>query len=194
MTPVRTLCVYCGSRVGRRDSHADTARALGQRMAGEGISLVFGGGRMGIMGILAGAVLAAGGRVTGIIPDHLQQTEPEHEGLTELIVVDSMHTRKRKMFERADGFIILPGGLGTLDETFEIITWKQLGLHAKPIVIADFDGYWSPLLELLEHLIDEEFAGRQIRELYSVARDVDDIFRLLAEAPVPGIAPQPDRI
>ena len=146
---IRTLCVYCGSSNAVAPRHLAAAAELGRLAAGRGIEIVFGGGHVGLMGALADGALVAGGRVTGVIPGHLEAREVGHRGVTELIVVDSMHTRKRRMFEIADAFCALPGGLGTLDETFEIITWKQLGLHDKPIVLVNVEGFWNPLLDLV---------------------------------------------
>jgi len=149
------------------------------------IGLVYGGGRIGLMGLLADAALEAGGEVTGIIPDHLHDREIGHAGLTELRVVDDMHERKRLMAELADAFAILPGGLGTLEEMLEVITWKQLGLHDKPIFIIDVEGYWTPLLRLFDHVIDEGFAGRDARGLYRVLSRVEDLAAAMREAPQP---------
>ena len=190
MSEVRSICVYCGSsgRVAQR--YRRSAERLGTEIGGRGMRLIYGGGRVGLMGLTADAVLAAGGAVVGIIPEHIQVLEVEHTGLTELHIVDSMHTRKRMMFERSDAFVVLPGGLGTLDETFEIITWKQLGLHDKPIVIVDDGGYWKPLLELLEHMIDGGFARVEHLDLFRVVDDVDHVFDALALAPEPAIAPE----
>ena len=156
--------------------------------------MVYGGGRVGLMGIAADAAIAAGGEVVGIIPEHIQSAEIEHTGLTELHVVDSMHTRKRMMVERADAFVILPGGLGTLDEAFEILTWKQLQLHDKPIVIADVDGYWRPLLGLIDHMVAQGFARIDRSALYSVADQIDDVFEALEVAPAPCRPAQPKKL
>jgi uncharacterized protein (TIGR00730 family) len=142
---IRRLCVYCGSSPGVDPRYREAARALGGGLAARGIELVYGGGRNGLMGLVADAVLAGGGKVTGVIPLHLQNRELAHVGLSELLVVDSMHERKRVMAERADAFAVLPGGIGTLDETVEILSWRQLGLHDKPIYVVDIAGYWSPL-------------------------------------------------
>ena len=131
-----------------------------------------------------------GGEVIGIIPGHIQELEVEHTGLTELHVVDSMHTRKRMMFDRSDAFVVLPGGLGTLDETFEIVTWKQLGLHDKPVVIVNADGYWQPMLDMLEHMIGSGFARPEHRALFRVVDDVEAVFDALALEPEPVIEPQ----
>ena len=131
------------------------------------------------MGAVADAVLAAGGEVLGIIPEHLQQAELGHRGLTELKIVDSMHTRKRMMFDLSEAFIVLPGGMGTLDETFEIITWRQLGLHDKPIILLNHEEYWAPFLELVDHVIDNGFARPAARQLFSVASSIGRLFDLL---------------
>ena len=141
------------------DTYKDAAHQLGTLLGQNGHQLVYGGGRVGLMGIIADATLAAGGPVVGIIPEHIQVLEVEHTGLSELLVVDSMHTRKRMMVDRSDAFVVLPGGLGTLDETFEILTWKQLRLHDKPIVVANIDGYWDPLEGMTGYMITVRAAG-----------------------------------
>ena len=141
MADIASLCVYCGSRFGERPDYRETAVHLGQEIARQGIRLIYGGGHVGLMGAVADAVLEAGGHVVGVIPKHLQDWEVGHKGLTEMHVVDSMHSRKQLMFELSDGFVALPGGIGTLDETFEIMTWRQLRLHDKPLVILDQDGF-----------------------------------------------------
>ncbi len=194
MITLSSICVYCGSNKGGDPAYAAEAARLGGLMAEAGVRLVFGGGRVGIMGILADAVLAGGGEVTGIIPKHLSRVEVAHAELTEIIVTDSMHSRKQKMFERSDGFAVLPGGLGTLDETFEIITWKQLGLHDKPIVLVDSGGFWRPLLDLVDHVIDQGFAKPAARDYFTVIPSVDAVIPALSRAPEPRIAPQPERL
>ena len=145
--------------------------------------MVYGGGRIGLMGLAADACLAGGGEVIGVIPDFLQQREVDHPGVKELIVVGTMHARKQRMTDLADAFVILPGGLGTLDEFFEILTWKQLGLHSKPIILLDAAGYWQKLLELLEHMIEKRFVREEMRALWEVAADVDRLFEILALEP-----------
>ncbi|QJE72976.1 TIGR00730 family Rossman fold protein [Aerophototrophica crusticola] len=185
MTALRNVCVYCGSSGSVDPSYKEAAHALGTALAERGLGLVYGGGRVGLMGIVADAALAAGGEVVGIIPEHIQKLEVEHTGLTELHVVDSMHTRKRMMVERSDAFIILPGGLGTLDEAFEIITWRQLKLHDKPIIIADIGGYWQPLRDLLTHLKDTGFGRGDIDQLYTFVERVEDILPALRREPEP---------
>ena len=140
--------------------------------------LVYGGGHVGLMGIVADAGLKAGAEVIGIIPEHIRSKEIQHNGLTQLHVVPDMHTRKRMMVERSDAFVILPGGLGTLDETFEIITWKMLKLHSKPIIIFNFQGFWDPLLALIDNIVKEKFLSADLI-LYSVANTVDEMLKLL---------------
>src|SRR5436190_18581207 len=145
MPQIRSLCVYCGSSSAVDEKYRAAATELGASLAAAGIELVYGGGGVGLMGLLADAVLAGGGRVIGIIPGALRDAELAHEGASELVIVGNMHERKRLMAERADAFAVLPGGIGTLDETFEILTWRHLGLHDKPIYIVDVAGYWRPL-------------------------------------------------
>ena len=165
MAAVKSLCVYCGSSIDVRETHREAARTLGSALASAGIRLVYGGGQIGLMGLIADAALAAGGTVTGIIPKFLDQLEIGHTGCTELIVTENMHDRKLKMASMADAFVTLPGGFGTLDETFEILTWKQLRLHDKPIVIADIDGYWTPLLALMANQFEENYVRPEHRDL-----------------------------
>jgi len=154
---MHTLCVYCGSNAGGSPAYAEAAKALGTRLAEDGLRLVYGGGNVGLMGILANAVLDADGEVIGVIPGQLVEWEVAHKNLTELIVVDSMHQRKQRMFELADGFVALPGGFGTLDEMFEMLTWRQLGLGHKPCAFLDVNGFWQPLMAMLEHMVAERF-------------------------------------
>jgi len=183
MQNIRSLCVYCGSSGAVAAQYRDAANELGAQLARAGIVLVYGGGRVGLMGLLADATLAAEGKVTGIIPSRLRDAEVAHRGVTELIVVDSMHERKRLMAERADAFAILPGGIGTLDEMFEIVSWKQLRLHDKPILLVDIGGYWAPLLALLDHVVDTGFAGAQTRGLLQVVPSIAALLEALSEAP-----------
>ena len=181
----RALCVYCGSSSAVAPQHLAAATELGRLAAGRGIEIVFGGGGAGLMGALANGALDAGGRVTGIIPEHLRELEVHHDGVSEMIVVDNMHTRKRRMFELSDAFCALPGGLGTLDETFEIITWKQLGLHDKPVVLVNVAGFWDPLLALLAHQLEAGYIRPRHAALYSVAEDIESVFDALDAAPPP---------
>ncbi len=194
MSEITTLCVYCGSRVGNRETFRTEAVRLGRMMAERDIALVYGGGAIGIMGVMADAVLEAGGRVIGIIPEHLERTEVGHRGVSELVVVPSMHARKQMMVERSDGFVVLPGGLGTLDETFEIITWKQLALHDKPIVIADLDGYWQPLAALIDAVVDNGFAEPSVRDLATIVGSIDEVLPAIERAPAATPTAHPERL
>ncbi|MFC7331840.1 TIGR00730 family Rossman fold protein [Rhodocista pekingensis] len=187
MSTIRSVCVYCGSSGQVADTYKQAAHDLGRRIGAAGLRLVYGGGRVGLMGITADAALAEGGEVVGIIPEHIQALEVDHTGLTELHVVDSMHTRKAMMVSRSDAFVILPGGLGTLDEAFEIITWRQLRLHDKPIIIVDVDGYWAPLRALLTHIRETGFGRMEIERLYTFVDRVEDVLPALAVAPVPTV-------
>ena len=190
MARVNRLCVYCGASDQVDAAYREAAVELGDRLAGAGIELIYGGGRIGLMGRLADAVLLAGGRVTGIIPGHLHNREIGHHGVSELIVVGSMHERKQLMFERADAFAVLPGGIGTIEETFEIITWKQLLLHDKPIVVVDIAGYWQKLQALVDHVIEKGFASRRSRALFQVVETVDMLMEALAAAHEPVLEPE----
>ena len=183
MQNIRSLCVYCGSSGAVEAQYRDAASELGANLAQAGIALVYGGGRVGLMGLLADAALAAEGKVTGIIPSRLRDAEVAHRGVTELVVVDSMHERKRLMAERSDAFAILPGGIGTLDEMFEIVSWKQLRLHDKPIFLVDIGGYWAPLRALLDHIIDTGFAREQIWRSLQVVQSIAALMTVLSEVP-----------
>jgi len=185
MANLSSLCVYCGSKFGGDPEHRAAAERLGQMMAERGVQLVFGGGRVGLMGVIANAVMAGGGEVIGVIPDHLHEIEVGHDGLTELHVVDSMHTRKQKMFDLSDAFVVLPGGLGTMDETFEIITWRQLHLHDKPVILVDNEGYWQPFTNLIQHIIDHGFARKSAADLFTVVGGIDDVIPAIEAAPEP---------
>jgi uncharacterized protein (TIGR00730 family) len=189
-----SLCVYCGSGLGVDSRHLEAARDLGRLLAERHIRLIYGGARIGLMGTLADAALGAGGEVVGIIPGHLDKTELGHRGATELIVVDSMHERKYMMFEQSDAFAIMPGGLGTLDETFEMLTWRKLGLHDKPIILVDIAGYWRPLLALIDHVIIQGFAAPTDRDLYKVVTSVEELVQAVETAPRPKTAAQPERL
>ncbi|NJD05868.1 MAG: TIGR00730 family Rossman fold protein [Methylococcaceae bacterium] len=175
---MRNLCVFCGSRAGRRPEYRGAAEGVGHLLASRGIQLVYGGGNVGLMGVVADACLAGGGRVVGVIPESLVGREVagravEHAGLSRLEVVDSMHTRKARMAELADGFIALPGGFGTYEELFEILTWAQLGFHAKPVGLVNVCGYYDPLLALCDQALREEFLSPASRRLL-IARDGPD--------------------
>lgn len=166
--PAHRLCVYCGSSTGNRPEFAAAARALGMAMAAQGIGLVYGGGGVGLMGEVARAVLTAGGHVTGIIPDFLVSKERMLDGVNELIVTHTMHERKMAMFERSTGFVALPGGIGTLEELSEIMTWAQLQQHARPVIVVNTSGYWSSLIALLDEMKRDGF----IRPGFEVKLDV----------------------
>ncbi|MDP3371699.1 MAG: TIGR00730 family Rossman fold protein [Candidatus Paracaedibacteraceae bacterium] len=174
------LCVYCGASERSDPTYRQAAVDMGKIIGKNQLGLVYGGGRMGLMGLIADAVLDNGGKAVGFIPEHLDQREGAHHGLTELYIVDSMHTRKLRMSERADMFIILPGGFGTLDEMFEIITWKQLGIHHKPIVIVNINGYWDPLKQLIDKVVDSHFAYDEHRHFMKI---VDSVEGVLAHLP-----------
>jgi uncharacterized protein (TIGR00730 family) len=166
---LKSVCVFCGSAPGRDPRFAQAARETGTLLAQRGLALVYGGGHVGMMGALADAALAAGGQVTGVIPEHLMRPEVAHLGLSELVVVDSMHQRKRLMADRADCFLVLPGGYGTLDETFEMVTWLQLGLQRKPLALVNVGGYFEPLLRWLQHAVDCGFVHPGQAHLLRVA-------------------------
>jgi uncharacterized protein (TIGR00730 family) len=168
------VCVFCGANPGRRPAYLAVAAELGRALAGRGIGLVYGAGGVGVMGAVSDAALQAGGRVTGVIPRALVDREAGRTDLDDLRIVASMHERKALMHELSDGFIALPGGLGTFEELFEILTWRQLGLHAKPVAVLDVDGYFDPLVAMLDHATSEGFVARGDRELVVRARTIDD--------------------
>lgn len=172
----RRLCVFCGSsnRVDAR--YRAAATAFGHLIAERGDELVYGGGRVGLMGLVADAALERGARVIGIIPRFLMDLEVGHGAVSELVVTDSMHERKAEMYERADAFVVLPGGLGTLDETIEVLTWSQLRLSTKPVVLVDVAGYWRPLLALIDHTIEAGFTRPANRSLFTVVTSVEAVF------------------
>lgn len=188
MTSIRSICVYCGSRSGNDNRFAAVARDFGHMLAANRITLVYGGGGVGLMGILARAAKEHGGRVIGVIPRHLDQIEIKQTGLDELHIVDDMHSRKRKMFDLSDAFVALPGAIGTLDETIEVITWRQLGLHDKPILLVNDRDYWKPFLALLTHIKAEGFANGHLDELYEVVAGIHEVLPALAKAPAPALA------
>lgn len=177
---MKRVCVFCGSSAGSRPEYADSAERLGRAVAGQGLELVYGGASVGLMGVLADTVLSRGGTVRGVIPEALIAREIAHEDLTELRVVTSMHERKRVMAELADGFLALPGGMGTLEELTEILTWAQLGLHSKPFGVLNVAGYFSPWLSFLDHAVDEGFISKEHRAMLAVDDDPDALLRTLA--------------
>jgi len=182
MAPVRTVCVYCGSGFGGDPAFRAAAETLGTAIAQAGMGLVYGGGDVGLMGTVARAALAAGGHVTGIIPDFLQAREHMLDAVQETVVVPDMHTRKRLMFERSDAFVTLPGGIGTLEELVEQLTWAQLGQHRKPVVLVSVADFWAPLLALFAHMRGHGFIREGLDLSYSVARDAAAVVPLLREA------------
>ncbi|WP_222564748.1 TIGR00730 family Rossman fold protein [Novilysobacter antarcticus] len=160
---MQSVCVYCGSHSGSRPVYAEHARDLGQRLAENGLGVIYGGGNVGLMGIMADAALAAGGEVIGVIPEQLVDWEVAHPRLSRLEVVPSMHARKARMFELSDGFIALPGGFGTLDEMFEMLTWRQLGIGDKPCAFLDVDGFYEPLIGMMDRMVAEHFVNAEQR-------------------------------
>ena len=183
MTEIKNVCVYCGSSSRVDDAYKNAATELGGLIAKEGWGVVYGGGRVGLMGLVADSTLKAGGDVVGIIPSHIKEREVQHEELTELVVVDTMHVRKQMMVDRSQAFVILPGGLGTLDELFELLTWKQLGLHDKPIVIVNMNGYWQGMLDSLKHVAGEGFMRVEDMGMFITVESVADVPAALKRAP-----------
>lgn len=175
MTNIKRLCVFCGSALPEDQRYRDAAARLGTLIGQSACELIYGGGRIGLMGILADAALAAGARVTGVIPIGLHDREVGHDGISEMVVVRDMQERKRRMFELSDAVAVLPGGLGTLDEAFEAITLSQLGLWVKPIVLVNVDGFWAPLLALIDQVVAKGFARPDARRLYHVVGSVEDV-------------------
>ena len=178
-----SLCVFCGARFGNDPATRDTAVQLGALLAREGITLVYGGGGVGLMGLVANAALAGGATVIGVIPQFLLKREAGHPDLTETVVVETMHERKLQMFERSDAFVVLPGGLGTLEEFFEVLSWRTLGLHSKPIVIIDQGGYWQPLAALLRGVVEGGFAERTHLDHVAFVSDLKDVLPAIAAMP-----------
>lgn len=181
---LKSVCVYCGSSPNTDAAVEKEIRAFGREIAARGVRLVYGGASRGLMGALADEVIAAGGKVTGVIPKALEGRESAHRGLTELKVVGSMHEREQLMFDLSDAFVAFPGGFGTMEELIEMITWKQMGIHGKPIVIANIDGYFNPLLQQFELAIQRKYARNEDRILFAVADTTKAILTLLEGAPV----------
>ena len=173
---MRSICVYCGSNSGSKPVYSERAMRLGERIAREGLQLVYGGGNVGLMGVVADAVLQAGGEVVGVIPEQLVNWEVAHNGLTRLEVVGSMHERKMRMFDLADAFVALPGGFGTLDEMFEMLTWRQLGIGDKPCAFLDVDGFYQPLVAMIDHMVQERFLHAAQRADLWHGEDIDAMF------------------
>ena len=188
MTKAKSLCVYCGSRTGRQPAFAAAAEKLGRVLAASGIRLIYGGGGIGLMGITARATMENGGEVVGIVPGFLRKLEVQQEGLTQLIVTETMHERKWLMYDMADAFAVLPGGIGTLEELTELLSWRHLRVHEKPIVLINLDHYWDPLLDLFEHAMTEEFAAQSLRAEYAVVDRVEDVLTAAKLVPAPALA------
>lgn len=189
--PIRSICVYCGSRPGRDPSHIEAGRALGKSIAESGLSLVYGGGTKGIMGAVASGVMSHGGKVTGIIPEFLVDMEATRHSLgqlDELIVTPDMHERKHRMFERSDAFVALPGGIGTLEEIVEIMTWAQLGRHRKPMVFANINGFWNPMMDLLLHMTEQGFVHTSHLVQPMLIDRVEDIVPAIRKHSVEGVS------
>ena len=176
---LKNVCVFCGSRPGSRPEYTEAARSMGEALARRGLTLIYGGAKVGLMGTVADAARTAGGAVIGIIPQSLVRKEVAHSGLDDLRIVDSMHTRKAQMAELADAFIALPGGFGTFEEFFEIITWAQIGLHRKPCALLNVAGYYDPLLALIDHAITEDFAPSAHRRLIVTDTDAERLLDTL---------------
>ncbi|MDH5187388.1 MAG: TIGR00730 family Rossman fold protein [Rhodospirillaceae bacterium] len=185
MNNPQAICVFCGSRSGNDPRYALEAARLGTMLGQREIRLVYGGGDIGLMGVVVHAALDAGGKATGVIPKFLLEYEVGNPNVDEFIPVETMHERKAIMFDRSDAFVILPGGIGTLDETMEITTWKQLRQHSKPIVVVNIGGCWDALSKLFDSVIETGFAHPSIKELITVVNSVDDVFDAIANAPEP---------
>ena len=179
LTESLSVCVYCGSRMGARPSYAAVAEELGAALAARGWRLVYGAGDVGLMGVVARAAQAGGGAALGVIPQHLLAREAGRRDLAQFVVTENMHERKKVMFMNSHATVVLPGGAGTLDEFFEVVTWAQLGLHSRPIVLLDAEGYWQPLVALVDHVIAEGFAEPGLRRLFRVAATPDDAVALI---------------
>jgi len=178
---IRSVCVFCGSAPGARPSYSRAAEELGTAFAKQGITLVYGGGKLGLMGLVADAVLAAGGRVVGVIPRMLIERECAHPKLTTQHVVTTMHERKTLMADMSDAFVGLPGGMGTFDELVEIVTWAQLGLHAKPVILANVENYFAPMYAMLDHAVQEKFVTPESRARWRNAESVAGVMQILAK-------------
>lgn len=183
MPQITSVAVFCGASPGELEAYAEAAAELGRGLARAGLRLIYGGGRIGLMGAVADAALAGGGQVVGVIPEFLTRWEVAHQGLDQLIVTDSMHSRKQRMFELSDAFVVFAGGLGTMDETFEILTWRQLRLHDKSILICDVAGSARPLVDLIEAIIDSGFARPEARALFEVVEGVPALLARLTGLP-----------
>lgn len=182
MTQLRSVCVFCGSRPGHSPAYAQDARDFGAAIAAEGWRLVYGAGDVGLMGEVARAAQSAGARTMGVIPTHLMTRERGKRDLTQFVITEDMHERKKVMFMNSDAIVVLPGGAGSLDEFFEVLTWRQIGLHRKPILLLDTDGYWQPLVALTRHVIDAGFAEETMADFYNTVPDVPALVSALRAA------------
>jgi len=189
MKNIQSICVYCGSRTGDDPTYVSLANELGRIMAEQNIKLVYGGGSIGLMGVVADSVIDNGGYVTGFIPEHLDSVEISYTRAQDMHVVPNMHIRKKGMFDASDAFVVLPGGLGSLDETFEIITWAQLGLHDKPVIIVNHNNYWKPLIDLIDHVVDKNFAGPSSKELFTIVDSADQVLQAIEDYRSPRTPP-----
>ena len=174
-SPLRSVCVFCGSRMGRNVAYAQAARDVGELIAVRGWRLIYGAGDVGLMGEVARAAVREGGITMGVIPTHLMEREKGKRDLGTLVITENMHERKKVMFMNSDALVVLPGGAGSLDEFFEVLTWAQIGLHSKPIFLLDINGYWQPLIRLLDHVIDQGFAEPNMRQLFISVKDVYEL-------------------
>lgn len=179
MTARKSVCVFCGASNDVPKKFLDIGAEFGKILASRGITLVYGGGDCGVMGAIANASLKAEGHVTGVFPVSLRNIENEHQSLSEIIIVNTMHERKQCMFDRTDAFVVFPGGFGTMDEMFEILTWKQLKLHNKPVVIFNYQGYWDPLIALMKNIIETRFAKAETATYYHVVTELEQILDVL---------------
>jgi len=189
---MKAVCVYCGSKFGSKPVYAERAATLGTRLANENLALIYGGGNVGLMGVIADAALAAGGVVIGVIPEQLVGWEVAHQGLSRLEVVANMHERKARMFDLSDAFVAMPGGFGTLDEMFEMLTWRQLGLGRKPCAFVDVDGFYAPLIAMLDRMVEERFLRENHRRDLWHGEDIGALLQWLHEYRSVDVASLPD--
>lgn len=178
---MNSICVFCGSNYGESEEYKNTAEKLGWFLSEKNTTLIYGGGKVGLMGSVANSALQTGGEVVGIIPEFLRDKEIAHQGLTNLIVVDSMHSRKQKMNEMADGFIVLPGGYGTYEEMFEVLSWGQIGMHKKPVGLLNVDGFFDPLIKMLEHTVEKGFARPENLDLILSSTNIEELFEKMKD-------------
>lgn len=179
MSEKKSICVFCGASNNVDKKFLNIGAEFGELLAKRDITLVYGGGDCGVMGAVANSTMKAGGYAVGVFPRSLRNIENEHQSLTEITIVDTMHERKQNMFERSDAFVVFPGGFGTMDEMFEILTWKQLMLHDKPVVIFNYQGYWDPLIALMKNIIENQFAKAEVATYYHVVTELDQIIDVL---------------